>query len=115
MTIQLNDIRIFAHHGVMADEQTTGAWFRVSVTTQGDFTQAMTDDDLHATVNYAAMADIVKREMAIPSKLLEHAAWRIASHILNEVANVGNVEVTLHKENPPIGMECRSASVTVTL
>lgn len=115
MTIRLNDIRIFARHGVMEDERTAGAWFRIGLSTQGDFFEAMMKDELESTVNYAEMADIVKREMAIPSRLLENVAWRIAHSILQEVKNVREIEVTVHKEHPPICMECASASVTVAL
>ena len=59
MKIRLNDIRLFARHGVMPDEQTIGAWFRVSLcATIGSDSAAITDN-LDETINYAMMADIV--------------------------------------------------------
>lgn len=115
MTIRLNDIRLYAYHGVLEEERTVGAWFRVQLTTRGDFVRAMEEDMLEATVNYAEMASIVKREMAIPSRLLEHVAWRIGTSILQEMNNVEEIEVTVHKEHPPVCVECASASVTVRL
>ena len=115
MTIRLNDIRLYAYHGVLEEERKVGAWFRVQLTTHGEFVQAMEEDRLEATVNYAEMASVVKREMAIPSRLLEHVAWRIGTCILREVNNVEDIEVTVHKEHPPVCVECTSASVQVRL
>ena len=115
MTIRLNDIRLYAYHGVLEEERIAGAWFLVQLATRGDFVRAMEEDMLEATVNYAEMASVVKREMAIPSRLLEHVAWRIGTSILQEVRGVEEIEVTVHKEHPPVCVECASASVTVSM
>lgn len=115
MKIRLNDIRLFARHGVMPDEQTIGAWFRVSLcATIGSDSAAITDN-LDETINYAMMADIVKEEMQVPSKLIEHVAGRIGRRLMDELPLIESLEVKVTKENPPISMECRSASVELSL
>lgn len=115
MQIRLNEIRIFARHGVLEDERTLGAWFRVSLCAEADCTEAMHTDQLQHTVNYAEMADIVRQQMATPSRLLENVAWRIANNILESMPLVQSIEVTVHKEHPPVCVECESSSITLQL
>lgn len=115
MEIRLNDIRIFAHHGVMNDETILGAWFRVSLFIIADCPKAAESDELDDTVNYAEAAQIVKEEMGKPSKLLEHVAGRIANRLLSDMQLIKEVTVTVHKEHPPVCVECASASVSLTI
>ncbi len=115
MEISLNDIRIFARHGVMPDERTLGAWFRVSLSVTTDCPNATESDELDDTVNYALMAEIVKEEMGIPSKLLEHVAGRIGKRLLADIPAIETLTVKVYKEHPPVCVECESASVALTL
>lgn len=115
MTINLNDIRLFAHHGVLPDERTLGAWFRVTLSVETECQQAIDNDDLEGTINYAEMARVIKEEMQIPSKLLEHVAGRIGQRLMNEFPSIDHLTITVHKEHPPIPMECASSSVTLQL
>lgn len=115
MTISLNDIRLFACHGVLPDERTLGAWFRVSLSVEADCQKAIDNDDLDGTVNYAEMARIIKEEMDVPSRLLEHLAGRISRRLMNAFPAIEQLTLTVHKEHPPIPMECASSSVTIHL
>ncbi|MCQ2196378.1 MAG: dihydroneopterin aldolase [Bacteroidaceae bacterium] len=115
MEISLNEIRIFARHGVLPDERTIGAWFRVSVNIEAECPKAIESDDLEDTVNYAEVAQVVKQEMNIPSKLLEHVAGRIAKRLMKEMPRIKAVGIKVSKENPPICTECQSASVSLCL
>lgn len=115
MKILLQDHRLYARHGVLPQERETGAWFRVSVEAETDFTAAMQSDRLDDTLSYAHLADIVSREMAVPSRLLEHVAGRIARRVLEQHPRVPRVTVRVVKENPPLGIECRGAGVELTL
>ena len=64
------------------------------------------------TVDYVLLNKIVKDEMAIRSKLLEHVGKRIIDSILNTITEVTKVSVTVAKQNPPIGGDVESVSVT---
>lgn len=114
MKIRLNDIRLFCRHGVMSEEQTLGAWFRVSLCALTSDEQATHTDDLGHTLNYALMADIVKEEMQTPSQLIEHVAGRIGRRLMNEMPDIEQLDVVVTKEHPPVAMECESASVELT-
>lgn len=113
--IVLQQVRIYAHHGVLPQERKVGAWFVLDVQLDVDFSEAMRTDQLAATVSYADVFGLIKAEMATPSQLLEHVAGRIASAIFARFALVTRVYVKLVKENPPIGAECAGAGVVVDM
>ena len=54
---------------------------------------------------------IVKKEMASPSKLLEHVAQRIINSIFKQANLVDEVELSVAKINPPIGGDVAAVSV----
>jgi len=45
---------------------------------------------------------------------LEHVAGRIAQSLLNEFPTLQSVTVTVCKENPPVGIPCKSSGFTLT-
>lgn len=106
-------MRLYAHHGVMAQEGVVGGEFEVSLRVDYDFAQAIDSDNLADTISYAALCDIVKREMATPSKLLEHVAGRIAKTIVTAYPQTNKVRVKVTKINPPMGADCEGAGAEV--
>ena len=51
--IIIEDLEVFANHGVLEEETRLGQKFLVSVTMNTDFSGSSTTDDLNNTVNYA--------------------------------------------------------------
>ena len=113
-TITLDSLRFYAYHGVDPQEAIVGAWYTITVAMKTDATTAILNDDLHGTINYALATDVIKAQMLTRSALLEHVAGRIAQSLLNEFPTLQSVTVTVSKENPPVGLPCRSASVKIT-
>ena len=110
--ISVNRIKVYAYHGVSPQERTVGADFYVTVSALVDVeTSAWRDDQLEGTADYSRFVSIVRKEMAIPSNLLEHVASRIASAVLKECPSVSKVSVAIEKENPPLGVLCDGVSV----
>lgn len=109
--IRLDDVKLFAHHGALPQERATGAYFYISLRVETDFGAALHTDELAGTVSYAALFDTVREEMGVPSALLEHVAGRIARRILERFSMVSAVWLSLTKENPPMGADCRGAGV----
>jgi len=107
----IDDMRLYAYHGVMAQEQTVGAWFSLSLRVDCDISRAAAEDEVKLTVSYADLADIVSREMAVSSKLLEHVAARIAKAIFRECEGAKAVHLRLTKLNPPMGYQVAGAGV----
>ena len=114
--IELCDITFHAYHGVLPEERRLGNTFIVNLTLETDISQAMKSDNLSHTINYAEAYDIVKREMDIPSLLLEHACGRIATALLDHFSTLQRVEVRLAKKNPPIAnAQCPESAVSIRL
>ena len=113
-TITLNGLRFYAYHGVEPQEAIVGAWYSVSLQMDTYQTESVTSDSISDTINYAHTAAIVKQQMEIRSRLLEHAAGRIAHSLLDNFRTLQQVTVSVSKENPPIGIPCSSATVKIT-
>ena len=112
--ISVNRIKVYAYHGVSPQERTVGADFYVTVSALVEVeASAWQDDQLEGTADYSRFVSIVRREMAVPSNLLEHVASRIASAVLAECSSVQKVCVTIEKENPPLGVLCDGVSVKI--
>jgi dihydroneopterin aldolase len=109
--ISINAIHLYAFHGCLEEETLIGGNYIVDVKIFTDYSQAATDDNIKHTVDYCVVFEIVKREMKIPSKLIEHAAFRIAYALKNEVSKIEKVVVKLTKINPPVHGELLSVSV----
>jgi 7,8-dihydroneopterin aldolase/epimerase/oxygenase len=98
--ITLSGMEFFAYHGCFAEEQIIGNRFIVDLEFSTDTEDAELTDDLKRTVNYQKVYELVKVEMAIKSKLLEHVARRIIDAIYIHFPNLKSVTVKVAKLNP---------------
>jgi dihydroneopterin aldolase len=112
--ILLNDLTFYARHGVGEQETVVGNEFRVQLRLKVDFSAAAESDELDGTVSYADVFEVVKSEMEVPSKLLEHVAMRIARRLLNDFPLIEEVKIKLEKRNPPMGADIESAGVEMS-
>ena len=113
-TIELNDVRLYAFHGVLEQERQVGGEYSVSVRVDYNIEMATRSDNVSDTLNCALLLDIIKREMAVPSNLLEHVAGRIGKGVLTDFPDVERVEVRITKVTPPLGVRCAGATVSAT-
>jgi len=114
-SITLERLRFYAFHGVLPQERRVGGDYVVSLTADCDITRAAESDCVDDTVNYAAVYAVVKREMMVPSQLLEHVAARIARAVMSEFGEVSRVSIALTKCNPPMGADGDGATVRLTM
>lgn len=112
-TIKVENIQLYAYHGCLEEEAKIGSEYRVDVEVKADLSASSISDELADTVDYVHLNLVVKEEMAIRSKLLEHVARRILHRILEELPSVEVANIAVSKINPPIGGEV--AQVTVVL
>ena len=112
-TIQLKNIKIYAFHGCMEEEGRIGSDYLVNLVVKSDLGVAAKSDRLSETIDYVLLQKIVKDEMAIRSKLLEHVGSRIIGSIFNQVPLAKSIKVTVSKLNPPIGGDVEEVSVTM--
>ncbi|MDR2057398.1 MAG: dihydroneopterin aldolase [Dysgonamonadaceae bacterium] len=113
--IELKGMNFHAYHGVMEQEQKVGNTFTVDLKLYADLSRAIRTDHLEDTVNYAFIYAVVKEEMQIPSRLLEHAAGRIVRRIKQQFPTITAVEIRLAKRNPPFSGDIKEAAIVLKL
>ena len=110
--ITVEGIRVFAYHGHLPEEAKLGGHFMVNVWVTIDTSEVEKTDNLNDTVDYARIIDIVKKQMAIRSNMIEHPARRIVDAILT-FKKVQKVKVEVQKIAPPIDAAFDKISVTI--
>ena len=113
--IYLRNVRFHAFHGVLPQEGIVGNDYLVNLVLDYDFSSAMKTDDLQGTLNYAEVYQKVREEMAVPSKLLEHVAGRIAHRLFSDFPEIQKLQLSITKVNPPMGADSDGAGVEVVL
>lgn len=109
--IELKELKFYAYHGVLPQETLVGNNYIINVTLTAPLDKAIVSDELDDTINYATVYSIIKQEMAIPSKLLEHVAGRIFHSLKLHFPQLTGIMLSLSKLNPPLGGDIYSASV----
>jgi dihydroneopterin aldolase len=106
--IILQNMHFHAFHGCLEHEQALGNSFIVSISMDLDTQLAGQTDELQHTLNYQLVYNEVKKQMEIPSKLIEHIGQTILDGIFNAFPKIQSLEVKLSKLNPPLGgkVEC---------
>jgi 7,8-dihydroneopterin aldolase/epimerase/oxygenase len=112
-TIAVEGIKLYAYHGCMDEEALIGGHYIVDVYMQTNFSEAAKTDDLNKTIDYCAVYEIAKQEMAIRSKLIEQVAMRIHNNIVSNFVMVQKAKVRLTKLNPPMNGNVEKVFVEV--
>jgi dihydroneopterin aldolase len=109
--IKLKNIRTYSFHGCLVEESKIGSDYSVDLEIKTDMRKSMETDELEDTVDYVHLNKIVREEMAIRSKLLEHVAHRIVQRVFREIASVSRIIVAVSKINPPIGGDVEAVTI----
>ncbi|MDG1518804.1 MAG: dihydroneopterin aldolase [Flavobacteriales bacterium] len=114
-TICINNLKVYAYHGVFEVERKVGQWYIVNLEVDVEFTEAAIKDTIEGTVDYSKLSDMIRDEMKTKSKLIENVAHRIATRLLREFPQVESGTLSLAKQNPPIQGEMESFEVVIEL
>lgn len=109
--IKLENMEFLAYHGCYEQEQIAGNRFLVSLTYDCNLSTASQSDDIADAVSYLEVYETVRKEMAIPSHLLENVARRIIDAVRNRFPKISWVKVEISKCNPPLGGAVEKVSV----
>lgn len=112
--IEVEGIKLFGYHGCLDEEGKIGTDYRINVTVWGDLSRPAQTDELKDTLDYVIVNRVVKQEMAIRSKLIEHVAQRILDRLFLEMPPLEKAEIKLSKLYPPINGDVESVSVVMT-
>lgn len=113
--IKVTNIKVYAYHGCLDEEGKIGSDYRVDVMVKANLQPSAYSDHLADTIDYVHVNRIVKEEMGIRSKLLEHVAKRIIDRIFKEIPIAAQATVAVSKLNPPIGGDVESVTLEMTL
>ncbi|MFA8450282.1 MAG: dihydroneopterin aldolase [Bacteroidales bacterium] len=114
-TISIEGMDFYAYHGCFKEERVIGTKFKVDLWMDVDTKAAEDSDSLEDTINYLAVYQVVKREMEVSSKLLEHIGRRILNAVVKEFPGVKDAKVKVHKLNPPLGGKMDAVCLTIDL
>lgn len=109
--ILLKEIRCYAYHGVAPQENLIGNEYLIDLKLKVNISKAAQTDEVADTVNYAEVHHVIKTEMAVPSKLLEHVGGRIIEKLFEQFPAIEEIELRLSKRNPPMGADIESAGI----
>jgi dihydroneopterin aldolase len=112
--IQVKNIKLYAFHGCLNEEAKIGSDYRIDLEVKTNLQSSSESDELIDTVDYVHLNFIVKEEMAIRSKLLEHVAKRILDRVLIELITVKKATISVAKINPPIGGNVEEVAVILS-
>jgi dihydroneopterin aldolase len=108
-------MRLHAYHGVLEQERRVGNDYVMNVRVRYPLDRACESDDVSDTLSYAELANIVRQEMAVSSKLLENVAQRICNAAIREYPETESVSIDIKKIAPPMSADCDGAGVRITI
>lgn len=109
--IFLENVKIYAYHGVLPEENVIGTYYILNTEIHTDLWKAAASDDLEDTISYAAINDIIHEEMEIKSKLLEHVAGRIILNLHKTFPQIDYIRLKITKTAPPMKGEMQGAGI----
>lgn len=112
--IQIKDLEVYGHHGVLKEENVLGQKFLVSLLLYTDTKQAGTRDELACSIDYAEVSHFVKEQMEQQNfKLIEAVAEHLAKELLLNFPLVQRIQVQIKKPWAPILLPLDTVSVTI--
>lgn len=111
--IIVEGINVFAYHGCLEEEARVGTNYTIDVIMETDFSEAAKKDDLSKTIDYVTVFNIVKKQMAIRSKLIEQVGQRIVDELKAEFDRLIKVELKVTKHNPPMNGDVDKVSIVI--
>lgn len=109
--ILLTNLKFYAYHGVDPQETKVGNTYIINLRINTNYLKAAKTDNVNDTISYADIFQSIKKEMEIPSKLLEHVIYRISARLFKDYPSIDDLDITLNKINPPMGADIETAGV----
>ena len=112
--IRIDDLEVYAYHGVYDEEKEKGQYFYVNAELYTNTRKAGMNDDLDASTNYGTVCDFIHDFMTKHTyDLIETVAEQLAQALLLEFKLVKSVLLEIRKPHAPIEKEFESVSVEI--
>ncbi len=92
--IKIENLKVFAYHGVYESEREKGQNFFINATLYTDLKDAATEDDVELTTDYAAVCQTIKDEVTLKTyDLIETVAEKVTQALLENLTNIEAVNI----------------------
>ncbi len=113
-TIQIENLEVFAHHGVFQEENHLGQKFLISAVCHLDTKVAGRSDDISKALDYGKLCYFIKEKLEEKNfHLIEAVAEHLAQDILLEYPIVRKVDLTVKKPWAPILLPLETVAVSI--
>lgn len=112
--IRIDNLEVFAHHGVFPEETQSGQNFYVNAVLYSSFRMAADTDELQYSTHYGEVCHFITSWMQENTfKLIETVVERLAKEILLKFDLISKISLEIKKPHAPIGLPFESVSVKV--
>jgi len=113
--IKITGLKVYAYHGVFAEEQEKGQDFFLNLTLFTETRKAAMADDLTLSTNYGEVCEKVTAWVLEEKlQLIESVAEKVAVNVLKAFPLIKEVKVEVEKPHAPIGLPFTNVSVEIT-
>lgn len=110
----LKEMAFFAYHGLYASEREQGNMFWLTVKAIRELPDDTEFDHIDSTTDYEKIYKLVVPHMYTPEDLLEQVLVKMARSIRGAFKDLSALELTLKKNQPPMGKEVKASEVTLS-
>lgn len=112
--IKIQNLEVFANHGVFPEENVLGQKFVISATLYTDTRKAGKTDDLTASIHYGDVSQFITSYLKEHTfKLIERAAESLAQALLLQTPGLKKIRLEIQKPWAPIGLPLETVSVEI--
>ncbi len=112
--IRIDNLEVYAYHGVFPEENEKGQPFYVNMVLYTDTREAGLQDELTLSTHYGEVCHFVTTWMQEHTcKLIETVAENVAREVLKAFPLVQAIDVEIRKPQAPIGLPFESVSVKI--
>ncbi|RKQ33047.1 dihydroneopterin aldolase [Oceanobacillus halophilus] len=112
--ILLNNLQFYGFHGLMPEENRLGQRFRVDVELYADLKKAGQTDNMHHSIHYGEVYQVIKEIVEGEAKnLIEAVAEQVAENLFQTFNLLNACTVKIIKPDPPIVGHYDSVAVEI--
>ncbi|HJD46897.1 MAG TPA: 2-amino-4-hydroxy-6-hydroxymethyldihydropteridine diphosphokinase [Candidatus Mediterraneibacter norfolkensis] len=112
--IRIEEMEVFANHGVFPEENVLGQKFLVTAILYTDTRRAGKTDELTASIHYGEVSAFIEKYLREHTfHLLERAAESLAEEMLLSIPLLRKVRLTIKKPWAPVRLPLKTVSVSV--
>lgn len=112
--IKIENLKVFAHHGMLPEETEKGQNFYINVSLYVKMRTTGLEDDSNQATDYAEVCHFIYNYMREHTfKLIEAAAENLAEEILFHFPQVREIDLEIRKPESPMRLSFESVSVKI--